>query len=430
MTAIDWSAVDLPSVVEQLSNGLTVVVHVDRKSPIAAVYTGYRAGARHEPACKSGLAHLCEHLMFTGTKTHPGSYFAPFEQVGASSMNAFVREDYSAYFATVPIAALDFAMSMEADRMANIAEALDDDRVERQRAVVISELRQRERQPYGCASRVISALAHPSAHPYAHFPDGVEAELANISTEDIRGWFASRYSPATATLIVAGDVEPDRVIEQAERHFGGLANKCTAPQKSFAAAASPVGARRHIHLPVQQGRFCIAWNGPGFASAEFAALETACQILAGTKNSRLSRRVVQAEQLATDVAIELRPRELGALVVLTVTARVGVPLSSIELIVREEIGRLVQTLDREELDIARLRLFATMARGLEHVGGPYSRSDALGIATIVSGGPESHRNRLSLMAAMQPDAVSAALGWLQGGEAVLEMHPVADTNGG
>src|SRR5262249_33151260 len=135
MTAIDWSAADLPAVVERLPNGLTVVAHIEPKSPIAAVYIGYRAGSRDEPACKAGLAHLCEHLMFTGTKANPGSYFAPFEQAGASSMNAFVREDYSAYFATVPIAALDFAMSMEADRMANIAAALEDDQVERQRAV-------------------------------------------------------------------------------------------------------------------------------------------------------------------------------------------------------------------------------------------------------------------------------------------------------
>ncbi|MBV8773056.1 MAG: insulinase family protein, partial [Deltaproteobacteria bacterium] len=210
MSAIDWGAADLPSVAERLPNGLTVVAHVERKSPIAAVYVGYRAGSRDEPARRAGLAHLCEHLMFTGTNTNPGSYFARFEQSGAAWMNAFVREDYSAYFATVPIAALDFAMSMEADRMANIAEALDDDRFERQRDVVINELRQRERQPYGCAPRIIAELAHSPDHPYAHFPDGLESELANISFADIRAWIESRHSPAMATLVVAGDVEPKR----------------------------------------------------------------------------------------------------------------------------------------------------------------------------------------------------------------------------
>src|SRR6516165_11421352 len=110
MKVIDWNAAQLPSVVERLANGLTVVVHAEPKSPIAAIYVGYRAGSRDEPKSKAGLAHLCEHLMFSGTTRNPGSYFAPLEQAGALWMNAFVREDYSAYFATVPVAALDFAM--------------------------------------------------------------------------------------------------------------------------------------------------------------------------------------------------------------------------------------------------------------------------------------------------------------------------------
>lgn len=430
MGAIDWSAADLPSLVERLPNGLTVVAHLERKSPIAAVYVGYRAGSRDEPALSAGLAHLCEHLMFTGTKINSGSYFAQFEQAGASWMNAFVREDYSAYFATVPIAALDFAMSMEADRMVNIAEALDDDRVERQRDVVINELCQRERQPYGCAPRIMAELAHPSDHPYAHFPDGVEAEIANISIGEIRAWIESRHSPALATLVVAGDVEPGRVIDQAERHFGGLENRSTAPRRASAGVGSSVASRRQIELPVKQGRLCMAWNGPAFASAEFPALEAACEILAGTINSRLSHRIVQAERLASGIAIELRPRELGVLIVLTITARIGVALGAIEAVVREEIERLPETLEPKELDVARLRLFAKKVRGLERVGGPNSRSDVLGLATIVSGSTGSHRSRLSIMAAMQPYAVSSAALWLGGEGAVLEIHPVPQSNGG
>jgi len=431
MTAIDWSGAELPSVVEQLANGLTVTVHAEPKSPIAAVYVGYRAGSRDEPASKAGLAHLCEHLMFSGTKRNPGSYFAPFEQAGASSMNAFVREDYSAYFATVPAAALDFAMMMEADRMANIAEALDDDRIERQRDVVVNELRQREGQPYGCRARILAELAHPSGHPYAHLPDGSAAGLANISAHDVRVWFESRHIPAIATLIVAGDVEPDRVVAQAERHFGSLAHKPAAPRLVFAASGLPHGARSQIELPVQHDRLCLAWNGPGCASAEYPALEAACEILAGAKSSRLWHRIVHAERLANDIAIELRPRELGVLVVLSVTARAGVPLTSIEGLVRGEIARLfAQGPEPHELEIARLRLFGKMVRGFERVGGPHSKSDTLGMAAIVCGSPDAHRSRLSTMSAMQPDAIAAASRWLTGAGAALEMHSLTERNGG
>src|SRR5438105_2941315 len=102
MRQIDWAAARLPSQVERLANGLTIVVHTELKAPVAAVYVGYRVGSRDEPAAMAGLAHLCEHLMFAGTEAVPGSYFAPFEQAGAAWMNAYVKEDYSAYFVTVP----------------------------------------------------------------------------------------------------------------------------------------------------------------------------------------------------------------------------------------------------------------------------------------------------------------------------------------
>jgi zinc protease len=424
MPAIDWNAAQLPSVVERLANGLTVIVHAEPKSPIAAIYVGYRAGSRDEPKSKAGLAHLCEHLMFSGTKSNPGSYFAPFEQAGALWMNAFVREDYSAYFATVPISALDFAMSMEADRMANIAEVLDDDRVERQRDVVINELRQREAQPYGCAARLLAELAHPLRHPYAHLPDGLIAELRNISADDVRVWIGSQHSPTMATLIVAGDVEPKRIIQKANHHFGLLASRPVAPRLTFAAADSPVASRHQIELPVKHAKLCIAWYGPGLTSPDYPALEVACEILAGTKSSRLGHRMVQAEQLASDIAVEMRPRELGALVVLTVTTRIGAPLSAIEALVRSEIERLfTEGPALHELNVARLRLFGKIVRGFERVGGLQSKSDVLGLATIAGGTPDSHQSRLSILAAIQPDTVAAASRWLAGIGAVLEICP-------
>jgi zinc protease len=422
---IDWNVVDLPLVVDQLTNGLTVIVHTERRSPLAAVYVGYRAGSREEPPSKAGLAHLCEHLMFCGTRRNPGSYFAPFEQAGASSMNAFVREDYSAYFATVPATALDFAMSLEADRMANVAEVLDDERVDRQRDVVGNELRQRENQPYGCTARLLAELAHPSGHPYAHLPDGLISELDNISINDVRDWVELRHSPATATLIVAGDVEPGVVIEQAKRHFGSLVSSRAAEGCVSQTSGGHSASRRDIELPVMYGKLCIAWNGPSLPSVESSALEIACEVMAGTKNSRLWRRIVQSERLASSISIEVRPRQLGMLIILTVTARAGVPLSAIEEIVRGEIRQLfARGPDPRELETARFRLFGKMVRGFERIGGPDGKSDMLGLATIVYGKAESHRNRLSSLASTQPATVAAASRWMADAGAVLKICAV------
>jgi zinc protease len=344
-------------------------------------------------------------------------------------MNAFVREDYSAYFATLPAARLQFAMSMEADRMANIAEVLDDERIELQRDIAINELRQREAQPYGCVPRMIAGLLHHADHPYAHPPDGLEAGLRNVSGDDVRAWIASRHRPATATLIVAGDVEPRRVIDEAERNFGPLANNGPDPRPATVVTNSLVASRSQIAAPVKHARLFMAWNGPPSASTEYPAVEAACEILAGSQSARLSRRVEQAERLASEIALELRPRESGVLIVLSVTARTGVSLWEIEAVVREEIERLKRGPELLELDAARLRLFGKMVRGFERVGGPNSKSDALGLAAIVSGSPDSHASRLSIMAAMQPDAVAAASRWLARAGAVLEIYPLLESSG-
>ncbi|MBV8453877.1 MAG: hypothetical protein JOZ29_16630 [Deltaproteobacteria bacterium] len=138
---------------------------------------------------------------------------------------------------------------------------------------------------------------------------------------------------------------------------------------------------------------------------------------------------MQTEQLASDIVVEMRPRELGVLVVLSITALIGVPLGAIEALVRGEIQRLLtEGPAPHELDAARLRLFGKIVRGFERVGGPQSKSDALGLATIVGGTPDSHQRHLSILAAMQPEAVAAASKWLAGTGAVLEMRPVTGGN--
>lgn len=109
-----WSAempeVNIPYETFKLDNGLTVVVHEDRKAPIVAVSVWYNVGSRDEPPGKTGFAHLFEHLMFNGSENYDGEYFEPFEQVGATGMNGTTWFDRTNYFETVPTPALDMAL--------------------------------------------------------------------------------------------------------------------------------------------------------------------------------------------------------------------------------------------------------------------------------------------------------------------------------
>ena len=100
-----------------LDNGLTVVVHEDRKAPIVAVSIWYHVGSKNEPEGKTGFAHLFEHLMFNGSENYDGEYFEPFESVGATGMNGTTWFDRTNYFETVPTPALEMALWMESARM-------------------------------------------------------------------------------------------------------------------------------------------------------------------------------------------------------------------------------------------------------------------------------------------------------------------------
>ncbi|WP_141696120.1 M16 family metallopeptidase, partial [Xanthomonas translucens] len=125
-----------------LPNGLTVVVHEDHKAPVVAVSIWYHIGSGDEPAGKTGFAHLFEHLMFSGSENHKGSYFQPFEKVGANDMNGTTGSDRTNYFETVPTTALDLALWMESDRMGHLLGAIGQKELDTQRGVVQNEKRQ------------------------------------------------------------------------------------------------------------------------------------------------------------------------------------------------------------------------------------------------------------------------------------------------
>ena len=141
--------VDIPYHKTVLENGLTVIVHEDHKTPIVSVTVWYHVGSKNEVAGKTGFAHLFEHLMFNGTEHFNDDYFRPLEQVGATEMNGTTSRDRTNYFQNVPTPALDLALWMESDRMGHLLGAIDQGKLDEQRAVVKNEKRQRESAPYG-----------------------------------------------------------------------------------------------------------------------------------------------------------------------------------------------------------------------------------------------------------------------------------------
>ena len=161
---------DLPEIKYEtfkLDNGLTVVVHEDKKVPMVAVNVWYHVGSKNEKVGKTGFAHLFEHLMFNGTENYNSEYFEPFEKIGSTDQNGTTNSDRTNYFQNVPTNALDLALWMESDRMGHLLGVVDQEKLDEQRGVVQNEKRQGENQPYGKAFTRISEAAFPEGHPYS-----------------------------------------------------------------------------------------------------------------------------------------------------------------------------------------------------------------------------------------------------------------------
>ena len=147
-----------------LDNGLTLIVHEDRKAPIVAVNVWCHVGSKNEKVGITGFAHLFEHLMFNGSENYDDDYFKVLEALGATDLNETTNNDRTNYFQNVPTSALDVGLWMESDRMGHLKGAIDQEKLDEQRGVVQNEKRQGENEPYGRVFNTIFENTYPAAH--------------------------------------------------------------------------------------------------------------------------------------------------------------------------------------------------------------------------------------------------------------------------
>jgi zinc protease len=195
----------------KLANGLTVLLHQDRSTPIAHVQLWYHVGSKDERPGRTGFAHLFEHMMFKGSKNvEPEQHTSIVSSVGGRA-NAYTNEDATVYWQTVPAQYLPLVLWMEADRMATLR--IDDKTFRNERQVVQEERRMRiENQPYGRLNEIIFDRAF-TVHPYKHPVIGSMKDLEAATIDDVREFYRTYYAPSNCTIVIAGDFEMDQAVQ-------------------------------------------------------------------------------------------------------------------------------------------------------------------------------------------------------------------------
>ena len=410
-----------------LDNGLTVVVHTDRKAPIVAVNVWYHVGSKNEPPGKTGFAHLFEHLMFQGTENFNDEYFKPFEQVGATNQNGTTSFDRTNYFQNVPTTALDMALWMESDRMGHLLGAIDQARLDEQRGVVKNEKRQNENRPYGRVWDALFRASFPMGHPYRWLPIGSMDDLDAASVDDVKEWFRTYYGAANAVLVLAGDIDVATAREKVQRYFGDIASGPALTRPEVWVAARSESTREAMFDQVAQTRLYRVWNTPQDGTTDAELLTLAGEVLGGGKTSRLYERLVYRERLADTVSAGQSSLEISGLFAITADVKQGVPQARVETAIDEELRRF---LDKgptvEELARARTEIRSGFIKGLERIGGFGGKADVLASCEVYEGDPGCYRRSLQVIEQATPEQVrSAAVHWLSRGDHTLEVHPYA-----
>ena len=417
--------IEIPYVKFVLPNGLTVIVHEDHKAPIVCVNVWYHVGSKNEKAGKTGFAHLFEHLMFNGSENANDDYFQFMERIGATELNGTTSNDRTNYFQNVPTNALDLTLFVESDRMGHLLGVIDQKRLDEQRGVVQNEKRQSENQPYALAEELTANSTFPAGHPYSWKVIGSMADLNTASLKDVQEWFKSYYGAANATIILAGDIDVKTAREKVTKYFGGIpAGPPVSRHKSF--VAKRTGSTRQVAQDrVPQSRLYRVWNVPETGADDGFTLDLAAFVLGSGKNSRLYKRLVYQDQIATDVQVENSQLEIAGQFTIAASARAGIPLAKVESAIDEEMARfLAEGPAAAELQRVRTQFLANFLRGIEKIGGFGGKSDVLATGEVFSGDPGLYKKELGAYAMATPEAVRrAAVKWLSDGDYNLEIHP-------
>lgn len=341
-----------------LDNGLEIIAIPDRRMPVVTHMIWYKAGSADEPPGKSGIAHFLEHLLFKGTRTYPaGEFSRKVAEIGGQE-NAFTTVDHTAYYQRVTPDALEMVMRYEADRMRNLVLTEADFETERQ--VVLQERNQRvEANPGAMLAEAMGAAMYQN-HPYRVPIIGWQHEIEALAIEDALAFYERFYHPGNAVLVVAGDVDPARVLELAEATYGRIDAGGDFVERMRPAEPEPVAARSVTLHDARVNSPSLRRNylAPSYRLAEpgeAEAIDLLASILGGASTSRIRREMLVEDQIASGAGAFYwggfhGPAEISVYV----SPLPGTALEAAESRLDEIIADLVQNgVTAEELDAAR-----------------------------------------------------------------------------
>ena len=328
----------------KLKNGLEYILYEDKSLPLVSVNIWYKVGSAYETKGKTGLAHLFEHMMFQGSENVPKEMHFRYIQEAGGTLNGSTSTDKTNYYEKLPSNYLELALWLESDRMGYFLPALTQEKLDNQKDVVKNERLERyDNQPYGLAWELISTNLYPEGHPYSWSTIGHLKDIESYTFDDVKNFFKKYYSPNNACLVVAGDFEKENAVQLIEKYFGSI--------EPFDSNHKPESIKMTLkenilveHKDnVQLDRIYLAWHSDLIFGKDDSSLEVAADILTGSKNSRLYKKLVFDLQIAQDVTAFQYSGKFGGQFMIISTARPETNLDELKKIILDEVNILASS---------------------------------------------------------------------------------------
>ncbi len=324
-----------------LPNGLDVILHIDKSDPVVAVAIQYHVGSNRERPGKTGFAHLFEHMMFQESENVPQDQFFQKIQNAGGTLNGGTNKDGTVYYEVVPKNALEMVLWMEADRMGYLINTVTQSAFANQQNVVQNEKRQNyDNRPYGHRGYVMDKNFYPEGHPYSWQTIGEMKDLFHATAEDVKEFHRKYYVPNNATLVVAGDIEPEAVKPLVEKYFGEIpSGEKVLDLQSFPVTLEKTKKLYHEDNFATMPQLAMAWATVEQYHDDSYALSILGQVLSDGKKAPLFKVLVQEKKLTSQVRANHMAQELAGQFMVTVNANAGKSLADVEKAVFEAFGR-------------------------------------------------------------------------------------------
>ena len=410
-----------------LPNGLTLVVREDHRAPVVTVQLWYAVGSADEQPGKTGLSHALEHMMFKGTKSVPaGGYARRIAALGGRN-NAYTSSTETVYYVSAAAHNLPEILKLEADRMANLN--FSDRDFANEMKVIREERRERiEDNPTG---RLYSELQEKAYAKPANRTDviGRMADLHKLKAQDLRRWYRRWYAPNNAVLVVAGDVQADRVLAETEKQFGRIPKR-PLPARQDIAEPAPKAAQSVITGPTKQPMFALAYRVPHLQKTDDTmpyALDMLTNILDGHSAARFNKNLIRGKQIAMSAGsgYTLLSRQPQLFQIEAMPAA-GVSTGSLKAAIEAEIADIAEHgVSEEELAQAKTTEEAAEVYGRDSLS---TQAQLIGTLETAGFGYEAEAEIRRRLKAVTPAHIrEAARLLLQSPQVFVELRPQPET---